>query len=61
MIHLLILAASRRLPEPTGKGSLIDKLNIYSGPMNEEGMAIELAIRQWARSDATAARRGGQR
>jgi hypothetical protein len=29
-------------------------IKIYSGPVNAEGMAIELAIRQWARSDATA-------
>lgn len=27
-------------------------IRIYSGPVNAEGMAIELAIRQWARSDA---------
>ena len=30
-------------------------IRIYSGPVNAEGMAIELAIRQWARSDSTAA------
>ena len=26
-------------------------IKIYAGPVNAEGMAIELAIRQWARSD----------
>jgi AcrR family transcriptional regulator len=30
-------------------------IKIYSPPVNAEGMAIELAIRQWARSDAIAA------
>src|SRR5258705_7362357 len=29
-------------------------IKIYSGPVNAEGMAIELAVRQWARSDASA-------
>jgi AcrR family transcriptional regulator len=29
-------------------------VKIYAGPINAEGMAIELAIRQWARSDAAA-------
>jgi AcrR family transcriptional regulator len=39
----------------TPRDRVVSMLNIYSGPINEEGMAIELAIRQWARSDATAA------
>ena len=30
-------------------------IRIYSERMNTEGMAIELAIRQWARSDEAAA------
>jgi len=30
-------------------------VKIYAGPINAEGMAIELAIRQWARSDRAAA------
>src|SRR5215831_19175441 len=30
-------------------------IQLYSERMNPEGMAIELAIRQWARSDAAAA------
>ena len=30
-------------------------IRLYSERMNTEGMAIELAIRQWARSDAMAA------
>jgi AcrR family transcriptional regulator len=30
-------------------------IRLYSERMNSEGMAIELAIRQWARSDAAAA------
>jgi AcrR family transcriptional regulator len=32
-------------------------IRLYSERMNTEGMAIELAIRQWARSDQAAARR----
>jgi AcrR family transcriptional regulator len=31
-------------------------IKLYSEHLNPEGMAIELAIRQWARSDAAAAR-----
>src|ERR1700722_132679 len=30
-------------------------IRLYSERMNTEGMAVELAIRQWARSDAAAA------
>ena len=30
-------------------------IKIYAGPVNAQGMAIELAIRQWARSDRAAA------
>jgi AcrR family transcriptional regulator len=30
-------------------------IQLYSGPINERGMAIELAIRQWARADKVAA------
>jgi AcrR family transcriptional regulator len=29
-------------------------VQIYAGPINAEGMSIELAIRQWAQSDAAA-------
>jgi AcrR family transcriptional regulator len=35
-------------------------IQLYSERMNTEGMAIELAIRQWARSDPTAAAAVGQ-
>jgi AcrR family transcriptional regulator len=34
---------------------LTSLIQLYSERMNTEGMAIELAIRQWARSDAAAA------
>ena len=36
-------------------------IQLYSGRMNTEGMAVELAIRQWARSDEAAAACGRQR
>jgi len=35
---------------------LRDLIGLYSGRFNPRGMAIELAIRQWARSDDAAAR-----
>jgi AcrR family transcriptional regulator len=35
---------------------LSDLIGLYSGRFNPRGMAIELAIRQWARSDNAAAR-----
>jgi len=35
---------------------LWDLIGLYSGRFNPRGMAIELAIRQWARSDDAAAR-----
>jgi AcrR family transcriptional regulator len=39
----------------TARDRLTLLLRLYSERMNTEGMAIELAIRQWARADAAAA------
>jgi AcrR family transcriptional regulator len=39
----------------TARGRLKALIHLYSERMNTEGMAIELAIRQWARSDEAAA------
>jgi AcrR family transcriptional regulator len=39
----------------TARDRLRALIQLYSQRMNTEGMAIELAIRQWARSDETAA------
>jgi AcrR family transcriptional regulator len=39
----------------TARGRLKGLIRLYSERMNTEGMAIELAIRQWARSDEAAA------
>jgi AcrR family transcriptional regulator len=39
----------------TARERLRALIRLYSERMNTEGMAVELAIRQWARSDATAA------
>jgi AcrR family transcriptional regulator len=39
----------------TARGRLKALIRLYSERMNTEGMAIELAIRQWARSDEAAA------
>jgi len=44
------------LGEETPSGRLTSLIELYSGRINAEGMAIELAIRQWARTDAAAAR-----
>jgi AcrR family transcriptional regulator len=41
--------------EDTAKDRLKALMKLYSERMNTEGMAIELAIRQWARSDEAAA------
>jgi hypothetical protein len=40
----------------TARKRLKSLIDLYSDHLNPEGMAIELAIRQWARSDAAAAR-----
>jgi AcrR family transcriptional regulator len=39
----------------TARDRLRALIRLYSERMNTEGMAVELAIRQWARSDAAAA------
>jgi AcrR family transcriptional regulator len=39
----------------TPRDRVASMVKIYAGPINAEGMAIELAIRQWARSDRAAA------
>ena len=45
----------------TARDRLRALIRLYSERMNTEGMAVELAIRQWARSDEAAASCGGQR
>jgi AcrR family transcriptional regulator len=44
-----------RLDEAPPRGRLKALIRLYSERTNTEGMAIELAIRQWARSDQAAA------
>jgi AcrR family transcriptional regulator len=39
----------------TPRDRIAAMVRIYTGPINAEGMSIELAIRQWARTDAAAA------
>ncbi len=41
----------------TARERLKALIALYSERMNTEGMAVELAIRQWARSDEVAAAR----
>lgn len=43
-----------RLGEATARERLKSVIRLYSERRNPEGVAIELAIRQWARADATA-------
>ena len=43
------------LGDATARERLKSVIRLYSERVNPEGMAIELAIRQWARSDAAAA------
>jgi len=53
------IAAIKRQTElgnKTPRGRLKALINLYSARFNSEAMAIELAIRQWARSDAIAAK-----
>lgn len=40
---------------PSARDRLKSLITLYSERLNPEGMMIELAVRQWARSDATAA------
>jgi len=40
----------------SARDRLLDLIRLYSERLNPRGMAIELAIRQWSRSDETAAR-----
>jgi AcrR family transcriptional regulator len=52
------IAALKKQIESGGsdaRGQLKSLIKLYSERVNPEGMAIELAMRQWARSDATAA------
>src|SRR6202795_660425 len=43
------------LDSATARDRLRALIRLYSERMNTEGMAVELAIRQWARADAAAA------
>jgi AcrR family transcriptional regulator len=43
------------LDDATARDRLRTLIRLYSERMNTEGMAVELAIRQWARSDEAAA------
>jgi AcrR family transcriptional regulator len=44
-----------RLGGASGRERLLELIRLYSEKVNPEGMAIELAIRQWARTDSSAA------
>src|SRR6185369_3361876 len=50
-----IAAIEKRLDGASARERLKALIELYSGRMNTEGMSIELAIRQWARSDELAA------
>src|SRR6266496_5102966 len=49
------IEAQTSLDGTTARERLKALIRLYSERMNTEGMAVELAIRQWARSDETAA------
>jgi AcrR family transcriptional regulator len=56
MGRVAAIEAHSRLGGAGGRERLIELIRLYSEKVNPEGMAIELAIRQWARSDRLAAR-----
>jgi len=54
--RIAAIEAHARLGGTGGRERLNELIKLYSEKVNPEGMAIELAIRQWARSDPAAAR-----
>jgi AcrR family transcriptional regulator len=54
--RIAAIEAHTRLGAALGRERLMDLIRLYSEKVNPEGMAIELAIRQWARADHSAAR-----
>jgi AcrR family transcriptional regulator len=53
--RIAAIEAQTSLDGATARDRLRALIRLYSERMNTEGMAVELAIRQWARSDAAAA------
>jgi len=53
--RIAAIAAQTSLDGTTARERLRAVIQLYSERMNTEGMAVELAIRQWARSDEAAA------
>jgi AcrR family transcriptional regulator len=53
--RIAAIEAQTSLDGATARDRLRALIRLYSERMNSEGMAVELAIRQWARSDAAAA------
>lgn len=53
--RIAAIEAQTSLDGTTARERLRTLIRLYSERMNTEGMAVELAIRQWARSDAAAA------
>jgi AcrR family transcriptional regulator len=53
--RIAAIEAQTGLDGATARDRLRALIRLYSERMNTEGMAVELAIRQWARSDAAAA------
>jgi AcrR family transcriptional regulator len=54
--RIAAIAQHASLDGASGRERLESLIRLYSERMNSAGMAIELAIRQWARSDPAAAR-----
>src|ERR1700690_737746 len=53
--RIAAIESQASLDGATGRDRLRMLIRLYSERMNTEGMAVELAIRQWARSDEAAA------
>jgi AcrR family transcriptional regulator len=53
--RIAAIAQQTSLEDDSARDRLKALIQLYSERMNPEGMAIELAIRQWARSDESAA------
>jgi AcrR family transcriptional regulator len=53
--RIAAIEAQTNLDGTTARERLRALIKLYSERMNTEGMAVELAVRQWARSDETAA------
>ena len=55
MTEIAAIERQTSLDGATARDRLRALIRLYSEGMNTEGMAVELAIRQWARSDDAAA------